>query len=378
MNRSLLTGGLALGLLAFFAVGCATPGGTQPSRTRIIDPSQEDNVGGSFIESSDIQTIASRMAPAIMSVPEIAGNPGVTRIAMAPVRNSTRYVIDKDILMKRLRIELSRHGQGRVRFFSQTVGKGTRTAILKEREEDVLEGTMDTVANYLVSSPTITSAPGPVKVAVTPALNTNFVNMNADSYVALLRAKIAERAAGKILFAAPGADPSLVDYELTGEFIAKSIKKEGIITPFDDAKDATETEQKNMDVKFSVTKDGAIDASVKKHESSSYDSYDAADKRRYRDIPDITKYLNVMLVDTSAKVAVFEKLFTIEKKIVDGVGRANLLLTGELSALSKAGGGDRSDYVIVSFQLVDPQSNEILWEDAYETKRVTSVHVIYK
>ena len=111
-KRSLIAGGLALGVLAFFAVGCATPGGTQPTHTRILDPSQEDSIGGSFIESSDIQTIAARMCPAVMSLPEIAGNPGVTRIAIAPVRNSTRYVIDKDILMKRLRIELSRHGQG--------------------------------------------------------------------------------------------------------------------------------------------------------------------------------------------------------------------------------------------------------------------------
>ena len=55
------------------------------------------------------------------------------------------------------------------------------------------------------------------------------------------------------------------------------------------------------------------------------------------------------------------------------------MLTGELSALSKAAdGGTRSDYIILSFQLVDPKSNEVLWEDAYETKKKSSVSTLYR
>jgi hypothetical protein len=69
----------------------------------------------------------------------------------------------------------------------------------------------------------------------------------------------------------------------------------------------------------------------------------------------------------------------VEDKVSSGLGRAALILTGEISALSKAGaGGDRSDYVMMSFQLVDPATNEIVWEDAYETKKKTRVSVIYK
>lgn len=371
-----------LGVLVFCCAGCATPGSTQASHTRILDPSQEDNVGGSFIESGDIQTIAQRMCTSILAVPEIAGNPGTTRVAIAPIRNSTRYVIDKDIFMKRLRIEMSRHSQGKVRFYSQTVGQEVRSTILKDQQEEALDVTLNIVADYLISSPIITSKKGPIVVAIKPGKNVNFVNLNADSYIALLRAKIAERGAGRIVFAAPGADTGMSDYELLGEFIAKSIKREGIATPFDDEKEELETrDEKDLDVDISVSEGGAVTASVKKSESSGpegdWKKYKEA-PREFKEVPDVTKYLNVMLVDAESNTAVWEKIFTIEKKVTDGLGGAELLLTGELSALSKAGVGERSDYVIMSFQLVEPQSNEILWEDAYETKRVTSAGIIYR
>ena len=49
------------------------------------------------------------------------------------------------------------------------------------------------------------------------------------------------------------------------------------------------------------------------------------------------------------------------------------------NAVSKASlGGNRSDYVLMSFQLVDPTSNEIVWEDGYETKRKTESSIIYR
>ena len=115
MSVARLTLALCFCLLLGFFVGCATPASSQLSRTRVLAPDQEDDMGGSFIESADIRTVASRMCPAILAVSEVADNPDVTRIAVDPIRNSTRYVFDKDILMKRLRIELNRFGSGRVR-----------------------------------------------------------------------------------------------------------------------------------------------------------------------------------------------------------------------------------------------------------------------
>ena len=76
---------------------------------------------------------------------------------------------------------------------------------------------------------------------------------------------------------------------------------------------------------------------------------------------------------------VVERLIQIERKMTSGIENATYILTGELSGLSKASAaGDRSDYVMMTFQLIDPNNNEILWEDAYETKKTTRRSVLYK
>lgn len=363
--------------------GCATPGDTQLTRTRIIDPSQEDDIGGSFVESGDIQTVAARMCPEILSVPEIASNPDVTRIAIAPVRNSTRYIIDQDIFMKRLRLSLNENSGGRVRFFSQESNVApVRSTVLQERETAELEGTLDAVADYIVASPVLTSTNQIPKIAVVAPKNVNFVNMNAESFVALLRARIAERAAGKMAFLAPGNDTAVLqsaDYLLSGEFIAQSLKKEGVVTPFDNLDEAGRSARKDSKVDISVGADGAVDLSVENHESAINNLLDQGfDIEEYKNNPNVTKHLNVFLIDNTSKTVVSEKLFTLERKIEEGLGQANFVLAGELSALSKASSGDRSDYVLVTFQLIDPETNEMIWERGYETKRVTNTSVVYK
>jgi hypothetical protein len=112
--------------------GCATPDVHEPSATAILHPDEEDALGGTFLESSDIRTIAQQMSSAILSTPEVASQTDVTRIALAPVRNNTRFLIDKDIFLKRLRIELGRVSQNRVRFFMQDNAQRVRRQVLLE------------------------------------------------------------------------------------------------------------------------------------------------------------------------------------------------------------------------------------------------------
>jgi PBP1b-binding outer membrane lipoprotein LpoB len=356
--------------------GCATPPG-RTTATTVIAPDADDNVGGSFIESSDIRTVAGQMAAAILAVPEVADCEDVLRIAVAPVRNSTRYVFDKEIFTKRLRLELNKVAEGRVRFLSQGVGQEVRSTILAEQSEDKWDRLLADAARALVAAPAIAESQEPVKVALMPVKNTNLAGVNAESFTALLRAKIAEEGKGKVVFLAREAsgkvaEPILdekdlkdqglvsgknakqlhgVDYFLSGEFIAKSLMTES-------AQQVTErTTGRSPD------DPGVLQTDVKQGQVS----------------PNVTKYLNVKLISADTGATPFEKLVRVEDKVSSGLGRAALILTGEISALSKAGaGGDRSDYVMMSFQLVDPATNEIVWEDAYETKKKTRVSVIYK
>lgn len=57
---------------------------------------------------------------------------------------------------------------------------------------------------------------------------------------------------------------------------------------------------------------------------------------------------------------------------------ADYLLKGEMRALSKASREGVSDYIVYSFQLIDAETTQIVWMDDYETKKQSSVGVMYQ
>jgi len=190
-------------VLCFFCSACAT-GPYSVSHSTTVLPDSDDSLGGTGIESTDIRTVARKMAVSILDIPEIMNASGTPRIALLPVDNSTRFIINKDIFTKKIRIELNKHATGKVRFLARDRIKD----IMKEREA----------------------------------------------------------------------------------------KREGLFTASKDA--------------------------------------------------------DILGVD--------------------------FYLTGELSGLSKASRGHRSDYILMSFQLIDSETSDIVWEDAYEVKRVGMAGVAYQ
>jgi len=71
-----------------------------------------------------------------------------------------------------------------------------------------------------------------------------------------------------------------------------------------------------------------------------------------------------------------EKMVTASKE-ADMLG-VDFYLTGEIAGLSKATKGHRSDYFILSFQLIDTETSDIIWEDAYEVKKEGIAGVAYQ
>lgn len=180
---------------------CAT---VPVSHTSTILPDNDDNLGGTGIESTDILTVSRKMALSILEVPEIMRANGTPRIALLPVKNNTRFIINKDIFTQKIRIELNKNVSGKVRFLA------------RDRMDDILK----------------------------------------------------ERQA----------------------------KRNDLVT---------------------ASKEG--------------------------DLAGVDFYL-----------------------------------TGELTGLSKAANSSRSDYILMSFQLIDAETSDIIWEDAYETKRVGAAGVVYQ
>jgi len=368
-----------LTIVCLIVTGCATPPSTQTSRTRVIAPDQEDGLGGSFVESSDVRTVASKMCPAILSIPEIARSADATLIAVHPMRNSTRYVFDKDIFVKRLRLELNRVSRGRVRFIDPRAARRTTMEVVRERDEYRWERLVEEAAAYIAGSELVSGSEEPVTVAIKPVSNTNLVEMNADGFNALLRAKMSEKASGKVVFLAPGAaeeSHARADYFLTGEFIAESIKEEDLdrttVYAVTGGKSSVEVHTGRSEGGEGGSKSD-VDITRTTIESTELTPIAEAEES-----PNVAKYLNVMLVDPATQEVKLEKRLKVESVARSGLGRAELVLTGEISGLSKAVGGDRSDYVLMTFQLIRPETNEVLWEDAYETKRVSSRSAVYK
>ena len=353
--------------------GCATPEIKQTSRTAILHPDQEDDTGGTFLESSDIRTIAQQMTAALLSTPEIGSRSEAARIALAPVRNNTRFLIDNDIFLKRMRIELNRVSAGRVRFFMQDNAQNVRRQILLEEDETGWTGVADEIANHVVQSLRQAGRTQPIKVAVGPVKNTNVTGMNARSFLAIVRSRLSERSEGRIVFVSDQVSERVqkamenqeatsgigADCLLCGEFIAEGIQvAEG---------------QRQMEL--NIKEKTEVFGQTYSKENTQEETY----KFERRQNPNVTKRFNCQLVDVANGTVLCEKMVSLETRMSSGIGTADFILTGEISALSKASqGARRSDYVIVSFQLVNPQSNEVLWEDAYESKRASTVGTVYR
>jgi hypothetical protein len=207
--------------------------------------------------------------------------------------------------------------------------------------------------------------------------------MNAESFTALLRSKVAEKSYGKVRFLTsmnvsgeqldPAEEFPNADYYLTGEFIAQSMKGESLVLVDGIYYVASDVVQHNPNV--SIDTGSGVSAGTPSGVAHSTNLVPIAEEK---EVANVTKKLNVMLVDPETKEAVIEKLVTVDRKAKSGLGNVNLVLTGEIAALSKAAGGDRSSYVLMSFQLIDPDGNEVIWEDAYETKRVSNRSAVYK
>ncbi len=353
--------------------GCATPEIKETSRTRILHPDQEDDTGGTFLESSDIRTIATQMTSAILSTKEISSRTETARIALAPVRNNTRFLVDSQIFLTRLRIELNRVSQNRVRFFLQDQGQSVRRQIQLDEDETGWEATADTVALHVLKTVSRGGSEQPLKVGVGSVKNTNVTDLNAQSFLALVRARVAERAQGRIVFVAEPLSQRVqeamnnheaatgmgVDCLLCGEFIAEGIQV------------AEGKQQFELNVKEKTEVFGQT--------YSKENTQDQTLTFERKQNPNVTKRFNCQLIDVGNGTVLCEKMVSLEKKVSSGLGAADYILTGAINALSKSSqGGEKSDYVIVSFQLVDPQSNEMLWEDAYESKRASRVGTVYR
>lgn len=113
--------GAAFISLAIFT-GCSTTQGVKnPSGVPVTEMRADERgfVAGTGVESQDIAMVTDKMARSILSVPQIANATTPPMIILDPVNNNTRFAINKDIFLKRLRVMLNSKTRGKVSFLAR-------------------------------------------------------------------------------------------------------------------------------------------------------------------------------------------------------------------------------------------------------------------
>ncbi|MFO1487003.1 MAG: penicillin-binding protein activator LpoB [Verrucomicrobiota bacterium] len=107
--------------LAGIVSGCASSGVRNPSGKPVTQMRADEQgfVAGTGVESQDLVAVTDKMARGILSVPQIANAQGTPRIALDPVVNNTRFPINKDIFLTRIRGQLNSKAAGKVLFLAR-------------------------------------------------------------------------------------------------------------------------------------------------------------------------------------------------------------------------------------------------------------------
>lgn len=108
-------------VLAVVLAGCASAGVKNPSGVAVTEmrPDERGFVGGTGVESTDIVAATDKMARGILSIPEIANAPGAPYVITEPVINNTRFPINKDIFLTRIRQQLNQNARGKMIFLAR-------------------------------------------------------------------------------------------------------------------------------------------------------------------------------------------------------------------------------------------------------------------
>ncbi|MCA6297550.1 MAG: penicillin-binding protein activator LpoB [Phenylobacterium sp.] len=132
MKNTLLTAAVGVLIVLSGAAADAAPRKAKGSDTVYRDTTSPDGVKGVGTESQDIVSMSDAMVRDLLSVPELMNRPTPPRIIVDPkyFRNESSEIIDKALITDRIRVNLIRSAQGRMRF----VGREYAGAVEEERE----------------------------------------------------------------------------------------------------------------------------------------------------------------------------------------------------------------------------------------------------
>ncbi|MBI2946102.1 MAG: penicillin-binding protein activator LpoB [Verrucomicrobia bacterium] len=125
-------------------LGCASTGVKNPSGVPVTEMKADERgfVAGTGVESQDLVAVTDKMARKILSIDQIVKAQGTPKVYLLPVENNTRFPINRDLFLDRIRAQLNERATGKVRFLARTAsadGSPQRIMQALERERDLKE-----------------------------------------------------------------------------------------------------------------------------------------------------------------------------------------------------------------------------------------------
>jgi PBP1b-binding outer membrane lipoprotein LpoB len=116
LNRSILSTA-AVALVA----GCASSGVHNPQGVPVtrMNADEQGFVAGTGVESQDLVAVTDKMARSVLAIPQIANATTPPVVVLDPVDNQTRFPINKDIFLTRIRTQLNSKTRGKVTFLAR-------------------------------------------------------------------------------------------------------------------------------------------------------------------------------------------------------------------------------------------------------------------
>lgn len=121
MKRTRVHHAISLSAVLLLGAGCASYGVRDPngSGVKVLKADEVGTVAGTGVESQDLVQVTDKMARSILDTPQIKNAAGTPRVVLDPVVNETRFAINKDIFLIRIRTELNKNARGKVLFLAR-------------------------------------------------------------------------------------------------------------------------------------------------------------------------------------------------------------------------------------------------------------------
>ena len=117
--------------MVLLVAGCASSGVKNPSGIAVthMNADEQGFVAGTGVESQDLVMVTDKMSRSILAIPQIANAATPPTIVLERVDNQSRFPINSDIFLTRIRAQLNSKALGKVMFLA----RNQMAALEKER-----------------------------------------------------------------------------------------------------------------------------------------------------------------------------------------------------------------------------------------------------